>query len=65
MAAASSTARPTYIGRSWLYGLGAGGEAGVTRALDILRTELDMTMAFCGERDVKKVGRHNLHRPKK
>lgn len=52
----------TYIGRSWLYGLGAGGEAGVTRALEIIRKELDLTMAFCGERDIRNVGRHNLHR---
>jgi L-lactate dehydrogenase (cytochrome) len=54
-------AKGTYIGRSWLYGLGAGGEAGVRRALEIIRNELDLTMAFCGERDVRDVGRHILH----
>jgi L-lactate dehydrogenase (cytochrome) len=54
-------AKGTYIGRSWLYGLGAGGEAGVRRALEIIRNELDLTMAFCGERDVRNVGRHILH----
>ncbi|MEX0953901.1 MAG: alpha-hydroxy acid oxidase [Rhizobiaceae bacterium] len=54
----------TYIGRSWLYGLGAGGQAGVSRALEIIRKELDLTMAFCGERDIANVGRHNLHAPK-
>ncbi|WP_223475575.1 alpha-hydroxy acid oxidase [Oricola indica] len=54
-------AKGTYIGRSWLYGLGAGGEAGVRRALEIIRNELDLTMAFCGERDIRNVGRHILH----
>jgi L-lactate dehydrogenase (cytochrome) len=46
-------AKGTYIGRAFLYGLGAAGEAGVTRALQIIHNELDLTMAFCG---VKKVG---------
>lgn len=41
-------AKGTYIGRAMLYGLGAGGEAGVTRALEIIHKELDLTMAFCG-----------------
>ena len=36
------------IGRAFLYGLGAMGEAGVTKALEILHRELDLTMAFCG-----------------
>ncbi|MBO6718288.1 MAG: alpha-hydroxy-acid oxidizing protein [Rhizobiaceae bacterium] len=58
-------AKGTYIGRAWLYGLGAGGEAGVRRALEIIRRELDLTMAFCGERDVKNVGLHNLHEHRK
>jgi L-lactate dehydrogenase (cytochrome) len=61
MRALALGAKGTYIGRSWLYGLGAGGQAGVDHALEILRKELDLTMAFCGERDVTKVGRHNLH----
>jgi L-lactate dehydrogenase (cytochrome) len=43
----------TMIGRAFLYGLGAMGEAGVTRALEIIRAELDVTMALCGLRDVK------------
>jgi L-lactate dehydrogenase (cytochrome) len=43
----------TLIGRAFAYGLGAMGEAGVTRALEIIRTELDVTMALCGLRDVK------------
>ncbi|CAG1001690.1 L-lactate dehydrogenase (cytochrome) [Burkholderiales bacterium] len=41
-------ARGTYVGRAMVYGLGAMGEAGVTRALEILHRELDLTMAFCG-----------------
>jgi L-lactate dehydrogenase (cytochrome) len=41
-------ARGTYIGRAFLYGLGAMGQAGVTKALEIIHTELDLTMAFCG-----------------
>lgn len=50
-----------YIGRPFLYGLGAGGKAGVTRVLDILEMELDKTMALCGERDINNVGPHNIH----
>jgi L-lactate dehydrogenase (cytochrome) len=46
-------ARSTMIGRAFLYGLGALGEAGVTRALEIIRAELDVTMALCGLRNVK------------
>jgi L-lactate dehydrogenase (cytochrome) len=48
-------ARGTYIGRSMLYGLGALGEAGVTRSLEIIRNELDLTMAFCGRTDIRDV----------
>lgn len=54
-------AKGTFIGRAMLYGLGAGGEAGVTRALDIIRKELDITMALCGERDILNVGLHNIY----
>jgi len=57
-------AHGTYIGRAFIYGLGAMGEAGVTRALEVIQKELDITMALCGERDVKKLGRHNLMIPK-
>jgi L-lactate dehydrogenase (cytochrome) len=48
-------ARGTYIGRSFLYGLGALGEAGVTRALEIIHRELDLTMAFCGHTQVDNI----------
>lgn len=53
-------AKGTYIGRSFIYGLGAMGEAGVTKALEVIHKELDITMALCGERDIANVGRHNL-----
>src|SRR5258707_714856 len=46
-------ARGAMIGRAFLYGLGALGEKGVTRALEIIRDELDVSMALCGLRDVK------------
>ena len=48
-------ARGTYIGRAFLYGLGAMGEAGVHRCLQIIGNELDLTMAFCGQRDVQDI----------
>ena len=50
----------TYIGRAFVYGLGAMGQAGVTRALEIIHKELDMTMALCGETRQADLGRHNL-----
>ena len=48
------------IGRPYLYGLGAGGESGVTRALEILHEQLDRTMALCGHRDINTVDRSIL-----
>ena len=48
-------AKGTYIGRTMLYALGAMGEAGVTKALEIIHKELDLTMAFCGRTDIKTV----------
>jgi L-lactate dehydrogenase (cytochrome) len=53
-------AKGVYIGRPFLYGLGAMGEAGVTKCLEIIRNELDLTMAFCGLRDVRQVDRNIL-----
>jgi L-lactate dehydrogenase (cytochrome) len=53
-------AKGVYIGRPFLYGLGAGGEAGVAKCLEIIRNELDLTMAFCGLRDVNDVDRNIL-----
>jgi len=48
-------AKGTYIGRAFLYGLGAMGEQGVTKALETIHKELDLTMAFCGWTDIKAV----------
>jgi L-lactate dehydrogenase (cytochrome) len=48
-------ARGTYIGRAFLYGLGAMGEEGVTKALEIIHKELDLTMAFCGHTNIETV----------
>jgi L-lactate dehydrogenase (cytochrome) len=50
-------ARGTLIGRAFAYGLGAMGEAGVTRALEVIEKELDVTLALCGLREVKDAGR--------
>jgi L-lactate dehydrogenase (cytochrome) len=55
-------ARGTLIGRAFLYGLGALGEDGVTRCLEIIRNELDLTMAFCGRTDIRDVDRSILWR---
>jgi L-lactate dehydrogenase (cytochrome) len=48
-------ARGTYIGRAYIYGLGALGQAGVTQALEILHKEMDITMAFCGRTDINTI----------
>lgn len=53
-------AQGTMIGRSFLYGLGAYGQAGVSKALQIIHKELDTTMAFCGHTQIDKVGREIL-----
>ncbi|MAY87667.1 MAG: alpha-hydroxy-acid oxidizing enzyme [Pseudooceanicola sp.] len=53
-------ANGTMIGRSYIYGLGAMGQKGVSTALEVIRKELDMTMALCGETNVANLGRHNL-----
>jgi L-lactate dehydrogenase (cytochrome) len=53
-------ARGVYIGRAFLYGLGAMGEAGVTKCLQIIQKELDITMALCGLTDIRKVDKRIL-----
>lgn len=53
-------AKGVFIGRAFLYGLGAMGEEGVTRCLDIIRKELDITMALCGKRDILDVDKSIL-----
>ena len=50
----------TMIGRSYIYGLGAMGQAGVSKSLEIIAKELDLTMAFCGLKDVRRVNRDIL-----
>ena len=57
-------AKGTYIGRSFVYGLGAMGKPGVTRALEVIRGELDTSMALCGERNVTDLSRRNLLIPR-
>lgn len=57
-------AKGTYIGRAFVYGLGAMGEAGVTRALEIIHKELDTSMAFCGHRDINQIDRDILRIPR-
>jgi L-lactate dehydrogenase (cytochrome) len=56
-------AKGTMIGRAFLYGLGAMGEKGVTRTLEIIRNELDVTMALCGLRDIKDASPAILKKP--
>ncbi len=53
-------AKGTYIGRPFLYGLGAMGKEGVTKTLEIIRKEMDITMALCGKRDINDVNRDIL-----
>lgn len=53
-------AKSTFIGRAFIYGLGAMGEKGVTKALEIIHKELDITMGLSGETDIHNVDRHNL-----
>ena len=51
----------TMIGRSYIYGLGAMGQEGVTKSLEIIAKELDLTMAFCGIKDVRHLSRDILY----
>ena len=53
-------AKGTMIGRPHLYGLGAMGEVGVTKALEIIARELDVSMALCGYNDIRNVNRDIL-----
>jgi len=57
-------AKGTYIGRAFTYGLGAMGQKGVTKALEIIHKELDLSMAFCGHRDIGNVNRDILLVPR-
>ena len=57
-------AKGTYIGRAYVYGLGAMGQEGVTKALQCIHKELDVSMAFCGHTDINKVDRDILMVPR-
>ena len=56
-------ARACLIGRAYVYGLGAGGEAGVAKAIEIIRKELDVTMALCGVKSVRDIDRSVIAQP--
>jgi L-lactate dehydrogenase (cytochrome) len=62
--ALSLGAKGTYIGRAFVNGLGAMGEAGVTKALEVIQKELITTMGLVGEQKIPDLGRHNLLIPK-
>ena len=57
-------AKGTYIGRAYVYGLGAKGQQGVTDALNVIHKELDMSMGLCGRTDSKDVTKDILMIPK-
>lgn len=57
-------AKGTYIGRAYIYGLGAMGQAGVTAALEVIHKELDVSMALCGKRNVNELDKDMLMIPK-
>lgn len=57
-------AKGTMIGRSYVYGLGARGQQGVTEALEVIHKELSLSMGLCGERDIANLSRDNLLIPK-
>ncbi|MBV9633171.1 MAG: alpha-hydroxy-acid oxidizing protein [Methylobacteriaceae bacterium] len=60
MRALALGARNCLIGRAYIFGLGAGGQAGVTAAIEIIRKELDVTMALTGVKSIAEIGRHVL-----
>jgi len=60
MRALALGARACMIGRPYVWGLGAMGEAGVAKAIDILKNELSVTMALCGVNKLSEIGRHVL-----
>jgi len=60
--ALSLGAKGVYVGRPYLYGLGAGGQKGVEHALEIIKKEMSLTMSLCGETNVKDMGLQNLDR---
>jgi L-lactate dehydrogenase (cytochrome) len=63
MRALALGARGCIVGRAYVYGLGAGGQAGVARAIEIIRKELDVTMGLTGVNSISEIGPHNLVEP--
>jgi L-lactate dehydrogenase (cytochrome) len=57
-------AKSTFIGRSYIYGLGAAGQAGVTKALEVIQKELDISMALCGVQKAREISREQVLVPK-
>jgi L-lactate dehydrogenase (cytochrome) len=57
-------AKGTYIGRAYIYGLGAMGQAGVSKALEVIHKELDISMALCGKRKISELDQDVLLVPK-
>ena len=55
-------ARGALIGKSYIFALAAAGEAGVSRAIEILRNELRVTLALTGTSNLAEVGPHILRR---
>lgn len=53
-------AKSTFIGRSYIYGLGAAGQAGVTKALEVIHKELDVSMALCGVQKARDLSREHV-----
>jgi len=53
-------AKSTFIGRSYIYGLGAMGQAGVTKALEVIQKELDISMALCGVQKASQISREHV-----
>lgn len=60
MRALALGAKSCMIGRSYIYGLGAGGQAGVAKALDIIQNELSVTMGLCGCNKISDIGPQNI-----
>ena len=60
MRAVALGAKGCLIGRAYIYGLGAGGQAGVARAIEIIRKELDVSMALTGVNSIEEIDRHVL-----
>jgi len=61
--AVANGAQGVLMGRAMLYGLGAGGQAGVEKALRMIINELETTMGLCGVTSIAEIGQHNIYYP--